>query len=554
VYEIFCDTCRFPDGAWSKPRLLVIAALAAFCLFGSPDILAAKRVALVIGNNSYVSIPPLHKAVNDARAVGSALTDLGFSVVVAENLARRDMNRSVSDLEAKVEPGDEVFFFYAGHGVAIDGENYLIPTDMPKPGEGEESLVVDEAMSVATVIRRIEGRGAGVAFMVLDACRDNPFAGSGTRGIGGTRGLARVDAPTGVFVLFSAGIGQTALDRLSDTDTDPNSVFTRKLVPLLRTPGISHVSLAKRVQVEVIDLAATINHKQEPAYYDQIKGEIFLHSGAGASSAGSVPPAVPSLLSEAAQAWKSIELSEDPRILEAFRKQYGSANPLYDALAAGRLEQLAKKQLPAGQTTIAALPAESLPHGAASAPETGDAREYTVASLGADADPRLVKAVGALASQELRFGYLKGHLYIAVLNSGINWDDSKELAERAGGHLVTITNREENDFVSDLFAKDERFIWIEGGGQVHGPWIGLMQADGAREPKGGWRWVTGEPMKFAGWNPGNPDNFMDSNFTTGQNRGTFFSTRNKLAMLGRVNRWDDCAGEAEQHGFVMELD
>ena len=122
----------------------------------------------------------------------------------------------------------------------------------------------------------IKRRGAVSTIFVLDACRDNPFAAAGVRSIGTTRGLARVDAPKGVFVLFSAGTGQAALDRLSDTDNDTNSVFTRKLIPLLKTPGLTHVRLAKQVQKQVSALARTVSHDQQPAYYDQIIGEIVL--------------------------------------------------------------------------------------------------------------------------------------------------------------------------------------------------------------------------------------------------------------------------------------
>ena len=114
--------------------------------------------------------------------------------------------------------------------------------------------------------------------LVLDACRNNPFETDGSRSIGNTRGLTKQETPEGVFVLFSAGLGQGALDRLSDTDPDPNSVFTRKLVPALLTPKISHGDLAKQVQSDVAELAATINVKQQPAYYDQIIGKVLMNN------------------------------------------------------------------------------------------------------------------------------------------------------------------------------------------------------------------------------------------------------------------------------------
>src|SRR5262249_31503425 len=116
---------------------------------------------------------------------------------------------------------------------------------------------------------------------VLDACRDNPFAAAGTRSLPGTRGLARVDAPEGVFVLMSAGAKQEALDRLSDSDANPNSVFTRTFLAELAKPGQTLGQIAKRTQVEVKALAATVGYQQTPAYYDQVIGDVVLSGGAG---------------------------------------------------------------------------------------------------------------------------------------------------------------------------------------------------------------------------------------------------------------------------------
>lgn len=229
--------------------LLLAGIVCCWCLLAGPA--AAKRLALVVGIDAYQNLPPLARAVSDERAVGAALTDLGFTIIAGENVTRREMNRKLADLEGLINPGDTVFFFFAGHGVALGPDNILLMADMPNPGPGEDGLVRDEGFSVDNIIRRVQGRGALTTFLVLDACRDNPFAATGTRNIGGTRGLTRTEAPGGVFVLYSAGIGQTALDTLRADDRDPNSVFTRKLVPLLRTPGLSHVMLAKRVQRDV---------------------------------------------------------------------------------------------------------------------------------------------------------------------------------------------------------------------------------------------------------------------------------------------------------------
>ncbi len=302
---------------------------------------AAKRIALVVGNDAYENLTPLGKAVNDSRAVAIALEEIGFTVISGENSTRRDMNKRMSELDASIAPGDTVFFFFAGHGVAIGAENYLLPTDIPKPREGEEGLVKDEAHSVDSIIARIRNRGAAVSMVVLDACRDNPFAASGTRNLGAQRGLARIDTPDGVFVLYSAGIGQTALDGLGPDDKDENSVFTRKLVPLLRTGGMTHVALAKTVQQQVDALAGTVHHAQQPAYYDQIIGEIVLKPKASATVATADGTAQP--LSEAAEAWVTVNNSTSIAVLEAYIARYQGT--VFADMAKVRLEEVKTAQV-----------------------------------------------------------------------------------------------------------------------------------------------------------------------------------------------------------------
>jgi hypothetical protein len=148
-----------------------------------------------------------------------------------------------------------------------------------------------------------------------------------------------------VFVLFSAGIGQSALDRLGDNDPEPNSVFTRKLVPALRTPGLTQIALAKRVQREVDELAATIRHPQQPAFYDQIIGEIELVPGS-ASPAPQPQPAPPAAAQpdNAAEIafWTSIQNSKEAAPFEAYLTQFPSGS--FAALARLRLEQISATQ------------------------------------------------------------------------------------------------------------------------------------------------------------------------------------------------------------------
>jgi hypothetical protein len=255
----------------------------------------ARDLALVVGNNAYLNVTRLNTAVADAAAVADQMEKLGFVVRRAIDVDQRAMSRALSAFDADLRPGDRAFFFYAGHGMEISGANYLLPTDVPAAQVNERDLVRDASVPVERIIDGMRERGAAVAVLVLDACRDNPFAAAGTRSAAITGGLARVDAPEGVFVLMSAGAKQEAMDRLSDTDANPDSVFTRTFLHELATPSRTLVQIAKATQVGVKNLAATVGYEQTPAYYDQVIGDVVLsESGAPPPSPQNAPPAPPS--------------------------------------------------------------------------------------------------------------------------------------------------------------------------------------------------------------------------------------------------------------------
>ncbi len=282
--------------SWLSRLVSTAGVMAALMALAAPA-QAEKRVALVVGNNDYRNVPKLQKAVNDARTMGDTLKQLGFTVMVAENQNRQAFSETLLAFDRAVGPGDTAFFFYAGHGFEIAGQNFLLPTDVPAATEGQEELVRDASVLADRVIERLQNKKVRTAILVFDACRNNPFERSGTRAVAGGGGLAPMtQLPEGVFSVFSAGPRQTALDRLSNDDGNPNSVFTRTFARELTQPGVNLVQVAQRTRRLVSEMAETVHHKQIPVYFDQMVDDVFLNGvskGQGAAAAEAVKPAAP---------------------------------------------------------------------------------------------------------------------------------------------------------------------------------------------------------------------------------------------------------------------
>jgi hypothetical protein len=229
-----------------------------------------KRKALLIGNDRYQTVTPLKNAGTDAHAMGKALSAFGYKVWVKTDLNRRDMHAAIRQFKAEVEGGDEVVVFYAGHAVQIGAANYLLPTDIVGSSEDE---VKDDAIQLQRLLEDMGERKTQITLAMIDACRDNPFKKSG-RNIGG-RGLAPTAAATGQMIIFSAGVGQQALDRLSNDDQDPNGLFTRIFIKEMKTPGQRIDNLAREVRKKVVEAAKAVGHEQVPAIYDQVVGDFY---------------------------------------------------------------------------------------------------------------------------------------------------------------------------------------------------------------------------------------------------------------------------------------
>jgi uncharacterized caspase-like protein len=186
-------------------QIIAVAWLALACALAPAH--AEKRVALVIGNDRYANLPAheqLQKAVADARAVGRALEQLGFEVISGENVSRQALVDRLDALTRRLSSGDTAFFFFSGHGVALSDGNYILPSDIPDVEAEQETRLARAALAEHDIVSDLKRRGVRVAVVVLDACRTNPFARSGAKGIGGDKGLAPPPPVKGVFSLYAA--------------------------------------------------------------------------------------------------------------------------------------------------------------------------------------------------------------------------------------------------------------------------------------------------------------------------------------------------------------
>ena len=290
------------------PRLAALSGVVLLTLTTLPAH-SARRMALVIGNDSYEHVTPLHNARADARAIAATLKDDGFQVTFKQDLSQRAMKATLREFKALVGGGDDVVFYFSGHGVQFGGSNYLVPVDITAESEAQ---LVDDAVPLQRVLDDMAEQKVHFSLAIIDACRTNPFKSAG-RALGG-RGLAAVTPATGQMVMYSAGAGQAALDRLSDADSNPNGVFTRVLIKEMRKPGVPAGTVLKNVQGEVIEMARSINAEQVPALYDQSIGTFFFREGPPVAAVGAAPGTpihVPSAAELDESYWQRIRGSSD---------------------------------------------------------------------------------------------------------------------------------------------------------------------------------------------------------------------------------------------------
>lgn len=278
-----------------------------------------RRWALVVGNSSYPN-SPLKNPVNDAADLSASLTRLGFQVSQKTNLTHRGFEQALNDFTRQVAAGDLALVYFAGHGVQVENENYLVPIDF---GAETEADVPHVAFAASRLRSRLEATGAAVRVLILDACRNNPYKFKRS-GLGGL--AAMTQAAEGTIIAFAAGDNQTA----DDNRGERNGLYTKFLLQALEQPGLHLKDVFERARAQVYEAS---RKKQFPALYDMVVGRLILKEGPAGTASAATPAVSPAAsgVNEEDVYWRQCESAKG-----AFCEAYLERFP------AGRFVRLAK--------------------------------------------------------------------------------------------------------------------------------------------------------------------------------------------------------------------
>ena len=341
---------------------------------------ADRRVAFVVGNGTYKNVAQLPNPPIDAKAMAATLRNVGFEVIEGSNLTRDQMTEKLLDFGRKAQGSDVAVFYYAGHGIAVSGSNYLLPVDADIKSEMDVKL--GAAINIDLTLEQTMG-DAKVKLVFLDACRDNPFAAkiksnSATRSVNVQSGLAEMKSGEGTLIAFATGPGQTALDGQEGN----NSPFTRALIDNITKPGVE-------IQQAMTSVRAQVNEEtrkgQLPWGHTNLIGAVYLNQApttqvatAAPTASGSVPAATAgSSDGVELEYWRSVTESNKPEELNAYLSAY--PNGQFKALALARLAAI--KSGPSTTT-------RTLNAGVDPATFTDDASQLTEDQIGLDKNQR----------------------------------------------------------------------------------------------------------------------------------------------------------------------
>ena len=396
----------------SRPRRSPGAALAALLLVFvgwaavTGDAAAAGRVALVVGNGEYEHVSRLDNPVNDAVAMRDALNRLGFDVVFRRDADEDAMGDALDEFERRSAGADVALVFYAGHGLEMNGVNYLVPVDArlaSAAAVNRETILLDDVLTAAAA--------ATTRVVILDACRDNPWVRSmrgATRGNVSAGGLAAVATGAGSLVAYAAAAGDVA----EDGEGQRHSPFTEALLARIETPGVD-------VRIMLGDVGAAVRARtgrQQPFVYSSLSGELHLNGGA----AGPGPAAVEAGLGLDRAAWRTVQ-----RGLAGAGFASGAADGVAGPAtrAAIRAWQTARGAAPTGYLDAASLPALGVaapaPSTASTAPvETGGGSPAGAAASASAAAAALQAETALWQSIESRPTLAKYEAYLSQYPNG----------------------------------------------------------------------------------------------------------------------------------------
>ena len=319
-------------------RFMLVALSAISILISVNAAKADRRVAFVVGNGAYKNVQSLPNPAIDAKSMARVLRNVGFDVVEGANLTREKMTERLLEFGKKAEGADVALFFYAGHGIAINGTNYLLPVDADLKSEMDVKL--GSAINIDTTLDQTMG-DAKVKLVFLDACRDNPFAAkirsaASTRSVNVQTGLAEMKSGEGTLIAFATGPGQTALDGQEGT----NSPFTRALMANIASPGVEIQQAMTKVRAQVNE---ETNKGQLPWGHTNLIGAVYLNPVATPAGFPTEPANTPAATAGAApevelEFWRSIKDSNKPEELNAYLTNYPSGQ--FKSLALARIASL----------------------------------------------------------------------------------------------------------------------------------------------------------------------------------------------------------------------
>jgi Caspase domain/Putative peptidoglycan binding domain len=318
-------------------RFLIAAMSVAALLVSSNAALADKRVAFVVGNGAYRNVAPLPNPAVDAKSMAALLRNIGFDVVEGSNLTRDKMTAKLLEFGKKAEGADVALFFYAGHGIAVNGANYLLPVDADLKSEMDVKL--GAAINVDLTLEQTMA-DAKVKLVFLDACRDNPFAAKirsakATRSLSVESGLAEMKSGEGTLIAFATGPGQTALDGEAGT----NSPFTRALMANIAAPGVEIQQAMTKVRAQVNE---ETNKNQLPWGHTNLIGTVYLNPVAAKTGevveVSNMPAAAGPVSDVELEFWRSVKDSNKPEELNAYLTNY--PNGTFKSLALARIASL----------------------------------------------------------------------------------------------------------------------------------------------------------------------------------------------------------------------